>query len=51
MLRDSYVKSFMPSIYDYYTGNIANYGRTGKSSGRAVRVRDHVFVPLLYSDL
>ena len=47
MLRDSYVKNFMPSTYDYYTENIANYGRTGKSSGRTVRVRDRVFTPLL----
>ena len=45
MLRDSYVKSFMPLTYDYYTENIANYGRTGKSSGRAVRVRDRVCTP------
>ena len=47
MLRDSYVKNFMPSTYNYYTENIANYGRTGKSSGRAVRVHDRVFAPLL----
>ena len=47
MSRDSYVKSFMPSTYDYYTENIASYGRTGKPSGRAVRVRDRVFAPLI----
>ena len=36
----------MPPTYDYYSENIANYGCTEKSSGRAVRVRDRVFVPL-----
>ena len=46
LLRDSYVKNVMPSTYDYYSENIANFGRTGKSSGCAVRVRDRVFAPL-----
>ena len=39
-------KIFMPPTYSCYSEYIASYGRTGKSSGRAVRVRDRVFAPL-----
>ena len=38
-------KIFMPPTY-YYSENIESYDRTGKSSGRAVRVRKGVFAPL-----
>ena len=40
------LKIFMPPTYSYYSDYIASYGRTSKSSGRAVRVRDRVFAPL-----
>ena len=40
-------KNFMPPTYDYYSENIENYGRMGKSFGRTVRVRYSVFAPLI----
>ena len=44
-------KIFMPPTYSCYSEYIASYGRTGKTSGRAVRVRDRVFAPLYYCNL